>query len=487
MKNSIQIAYTVLLTALFCPIISTAQTDQDAIRLSTTQNFGSARSLSMANATTSVGNDYGSILSNPAGVAVYSGSQFTILGGPGIVQTNTTYNGNLQTSAQSNGIFGIDYVKHKELNDANWSSVVFSLGFHKANNTIQTINMVGTNANSSLVDVFMNEVQTNNISSENIANSASYQTNLAWNALLFDTLGSTTNYFSFVPNYGQNQLHAFTTNTQSSIFDFSIGSTYQKKLHIGASITSRSISSRSTFSHRENGINLADSTTLLESFRFYEQINSTGRATGLSAGFIYKASNTLRFGVSYKSPTIIRMRDSWSTFVESKFQGYDLYTTTPIDGNFDYSLISPQEVNAGLSVFFGKKGFVSVDYNFINTRATRYLSNNFYDFIAENQTIRDKYTNAHNIRVGTEFRFDPLRVRLGYASLSNTINSDYNNANNASIYSGGVGFKKNRFSFDVAYSVTVASEKYWMYNPAFVNAAGVTTMNNSLLFSVSFR
>ena len=81
-----KLATTILLSAA-AAVAANAQTSADALRYSTNNYYGTARTMAMGNAFTALGGDLGSLGINPAGSAVNSFSQVTISPSVSIVST----------------------------------------------------------------------------------------------------------------------------------------------------------------------------------------------------------------------------------------------------------------------------------------------------------------------------------------------------------------------------------------------------------------
>ena len=87
-----KLATTILLSAA-AAVAANAQTSADALRYSTNDYYGTARTMAMGNAFTALGGDLGSLGINPAGSAVNSFSQVTISPSVSIVSTRASYLG----------------------------------------------------------------------------------------------------------------------------------------------------------------------------------------------------------------------------------------------------------------------------------------------------------------------------------------------------------------------------------------------------------
>ena len=68
-----------------------------------------------------------------------------------------------------------------------------------------------------------------------------------------------------------------------------------------------------------------------------------------------------------------------------------------------------------------------------------------------------------NLRLGAEYRYEKLRFRAGFAQQGNTFNNNFDVNNAITSVSGGVGYRHNKFSIDLA--VINSSQKKYLYQP----------------------
>ncbi len=83
--------YLLLSLATLSPLISFAQSETDAYKLTETGFYGTARYQSMAGAFSSLGGDVSSIMQNPAGIGVFHRSELTFSGGLSINSYNSNW------------------------------------------------------------------------------------------------------------------------------------------------------------------------------------------------------------------------------------------------------------------------------------------------------------------------------------------------------------------------------------------------------------
>ena len=86
-----------------------------------------------------------------------------------------------------------------------------------------------------------------------------------------------------------------------------------------------------------------------------------------------------------------------------------------------------------------------------------------YDFEEENANIKKYYQPTHTIKVGAEFVFNPIAIRLGYAYMSNPYR-DLDKDGSCHTFACGMGFKGKIFFADFAYLYKMYNDKDIFYN-----------------------
>src|SRR5690606_19136040 len=159
-------------------------------------------------------------------------------------------------------------------------------------------------------------------------------------------------------------------------------------------------------------------------------------------------------------------------------------------GNFDYNMRTPLRVQASLGFVALKYALIGIEYEFADYSKIR-LNANAGALQQYNQNIINNYTSTHNIKVGAEGRFDPVRSRVGYNFLMSPYRTnDPNIDNNIHVVSAGIGFRaKKVFSFDLTYQLAMfqKTEAMQRYIPNLGVATSHIKQNNILFtFGISF-
>ena len=163
-----------------------------------------------------------------------------------------------------------------------------------------------------------------------------------------------------------------------------------------------------------------DETNDLVELRRYENLQTTGTGVNFKFGMIGRVTNTLSIGNHRPlAPTYYRMADNWSSQVDADYENGDSYREISPNGSFDYTLKTPAKASGGFGLILGKKGILSGEYEYVDYSLAKLGTpangaTDDYDFNLENQQISSLYQPAGTIKVGTEWRFDPFRIRAGF-------------------------------------------------------------------------
>ncbi len=489
--------------AIAMPTLTEAQTEVDLLRYSQSTFGGTSRYNSMAGAMGALGGDFSTLSTNPAGIGVYRKSEMTISPAMHFANINTQFGGKSTSETFPNlnvGNMGIVFNNKTGGDDdvPEWKSYSFGIGFNRLNNFNQTFRVEGSNAGSSLVDVFLNAANGKSVSELN-----SYQENLAFSTYLIDSvpqlvyLNDTTmvknplytgpnQYFGDVKHAGTYQRKVVEQAGRMGETVFSFGGNYANKIYIGGTLGISYINFSESSNYSEE-----DKTDTIKFFKkFTMQDNFTTRGTGynLKLGVIYRAADWLRIGGAIHTPTSYSLTDSYETSLTNTFDGAGgEYTAEAPKGSYRYRMSTPFRAIGSVGFVIGKYGVISADYEYLDYRQARLSPSS--SFFSANDAARAKYMPTGNLRMGGELRLDPLVLRAGYAYYGNPFKSGVNNGVRTS-FTAGIGFKNEDFFIDVAYVNTSSSERYFLYTPPAsksLEAAVNNKIASSFMATVGFK
>ena len=485
---------------LFNSFTAEAQTyAESALIFSRTRPGGSARIQALGGTQVSLGGDYSSAYSNPAGLGMYNRSEVTITPGYNSANTSSDYLGMGTGSTQSKLIIpGLSFVFHSDKSKGALVSGTFGITFNRINDFNRTFEYGAVNPNNSIIDYFVGDANFSNFSgggSLTPRNGTPSQlfdkggdlyntpTELAWDNYLINTVSAAdqTHYttdFTGIPTQHEKVQLSGAQNQWS----FSYGINLSDKFFLGGGIgvTSINYTSKKTYTETFPQDSLLSSLTLVENLR------TKGSGFNATLGAIYKPMDIFQFGVSVATPTAYILSDTYNAnmatdWVKFPFGAANL-PPKPVatdDVFTDYYLTTPWRVSGGATFFIQKHGFVSADIEYLNYSSNRYsTSTTGVSFTGDNSDIKGLYHSVLNYRLGAEYRRNAFRFRAGYSYMPDPYKSLQNNVyNDIQSFSAGVGYRASKFFVDLTGVFTQGNTTYRPYT----NSPIVSNQNKNTL------
>lgn len=487
-----------LLIFLSASFMLTAQNDMDALRYTQTTFGGTARYMAMSGSFGALGADFSILSTNPGGLGLYKKSEMTITPALYFGNTNSTFNGTTGEDSKTNFNLGnAGVVIASQLSGGNsilkyWQ---FAVGLNRLNNFNNRSIIWGFNNQNSIVDTYVEGAT--GINYEDIENDAygqyAYDLNLAWNAYAIDTLpGNVDQYYGAMPPGGGIMQRKY-TETWGSMNEFllAFGANVGDRLYLGASFAFPYIRYFETSVYDE--IDEDDNIPDFRSLTRRDDIRTSGGGFNMKFGVILRATNWLRLGGSVHTPTWFNnMNDYWSAEINTQFDNNDYFTSFSPYGSYRYDLETPWRAMGSIGLVLGKFFLINAEYEFVDYTKAK-LSAPEYQFFDENQAIKSKYSEGHNFKFGTEFRFGHIALRGGagiYGSpFAENANGQKINDGEKIYYSGGIGFRDENFFIDLAYVGSVSDQDYYLYGTEdiSVNPTKQTFHTNNILLTLGIR
>jgi len=467
----------ILVLAVFLPLSldTLAQNEEDALRYSQLFDAGlTARSLSMGGAFGALGADMSEMSINPAGIAVYRRSVFSITPTYMYDNTHATYLGKRAYDSNSHfslGNIGMVYT-YNTGQDNGWVNFNFGFSSQKRTDFYKNMTISAINDHSSMLDYFADYADGKTLDMLD-----DYGEGLAFDTWLIDTVsGNPTQYetvlsqYGDFPNstYGESQRRQVSTYGNITETNFNISANYGYKFYVGGTFTIRSLNYHHKMKHSEDDLN-----NEIFDFNYFDYIfylNTRGTAYAFSMGAIFRPVPILRLGAAFHFPTVYKLHDSYSSIIESGFdtpddEGYSTYSSESPDGYYDYKLNTPFRFIGSVGFQIKKLGVVSMDYEYIDYPGMKFQNRgDNYDFSPTNENIRSAYKGTSNIKAGGEIHFGSVFLRCGVAYYGSPYRSAELNKNASSVsYSTGIGYKTRMFSVDFGYAYLTHTENYVLY------------------------
>ncbi len=494
-----------------------AQNAYDALMFSEQYLEGTARSLAMGNAFTALGGDMGSITVNPAASAVYRYSEVVITPSLSGISSSVNYLGN--SSSMNNTKFGISnlgYVGSYNTGRENAGLVSWSFGLvlNKMNNFTNGMKAMGSTNSSSWLGAlaagtngtYAQEMDLNDSNNPFYYSNASWNSILAWNNSLLDTLPGTNNqYIAATENLDgldisvggtldQRFRNKITGNITEATINF--GGNFSNKLFVGVNLGIQSISYHYKEVYSESAINSNHFNSGFKNFSAAYDYKATGSGINLKAGLIYLPTDWLRFGAGISTPTLMYIDESWENAMDSDFNdGYSQNIVSPL-GTYNYMLTTPFRWNAGAAVRLGTLGVISADYERVDySKSVLENAGDGFSYRDENEQIQDILGSQNIVRIGAEVNVTPVfAVRAGYQHYSSPY-ADRDEGYAKNVGSVGIGYVTacgaSDFFVDLAYQRLFSgyTEDFSLYADTDIPApVGKNSVNSwKVLLSLGFR
>jgi len=485
--KKILIISAIILTAAY-PALS--QTSTDALRYSRIDIGGTARYMGLSGAFGALGADFTTASTNPAGLGLYKSSEFIITPAVHLGNVESTYKGTWASGQRSNFYLGnIGFVMASKRKSGG-SGVTFATGLNRLNDFNHRYEMTGTNTNNSLLDTYVQAADgTNFLQIEQDPNGDyAFDLNLAWWSYLLDLANPNTDnqYISPIPVGSKLQTKSIDTRGSMNEYVFSLGANIKDRLYLGMTLGIPFIRYYESSVYKESNIENSD----LKYFNRIEDLETRGSGFNFKLGFIYRPTDWFRFGAAFHTPSwFSNMKDYWQVTMISEFytpdnNGNTKYVESSPSGSYNYALQTPFRVQGNLAFIISNIGLVSADYEYADYASARFHASDF-SFNDENSSIRNSYTGSHQIRVGTEWRYNIFSFRAGGKYFTSPYQDQNLNDGSRFGFSGGIGLKEGWFFMDLAYAYSNMKDKYYFYTNA--ESVANITRNHSVLLTLGAK
>ncbi len=459
-----------------------AQTAYEALRNSFFIAQGSARTVGVGGAIGAFGADFTTIYSNPAGVAAFRRSDFTITPEWSNVSTfsqlqnandlpNNPYLGsrNNRLSLSNVGFVTVSLPRAKD-----WRTVNFGMGLVRLANFNQNMFFEGVSEGSitgrfaELADGLTPDEL------DDFEAGLAYETGAIYN--------STDDHTVYLTDFTQGELVKKSQSVQSrggiTELSFSLAANYREKLMVGAAVGIPFLRYTENKYYRE--VDELNENKFFNELIYEESLTTLGTGINAKLGLIFLPVHKVRLGITVHTPTFFKLNDSYRSDMTYDFtqNGVDYrYDSQSPDGYFEYKLRTPWRFIASGGFLIDKRAFLSAEAEWVNYSSSFYVfeTTNAADLSYEqeiNRQILNDYTSALSLRAGGELRLGAFRLRGGYSHAF----SPYARFNTPrSSLHGGVGLRTKKFYLDLAYVRATFSEAYFPYETALYPTAEVDT------------
>lgn len=503
MKIAIRLVFLCLLLVAQISLAQDNNYDALAKTFSQLAPTGSARFQAIGGNHAALGADVSSASGNPAGLGFYTRSEFSFTPAYQSMSNKSVYaieptkttnaNQNNFNIANIGVIFGGGKPQYKDQWRGSWG-----ITYSRQNTLYNNIQFSGKDAASSITDSYAEGLNGSNLTTQNLTDdlnqNAPFFNNTYsmyyWGYLVTPTSNTTNPFIGAEPQSKVNQSFDFQSTGRISQWSIAYGGTANEKLYLGFSLGIPSFKYETIKNFSETYQTYQE----IKGFTDSRTLTSSGSGINLSVGGIYRPNETIRLGLNITTPTwydidetasasvkvdvdaakgidigtnpnsnILSRLGSLGYKIEKRTSNYFITSIPRLSTNAysdNYQLRTPFKANAGIAAFFGKKGFISADVEYIaysgmslsTTSTDVYLRDdlNYYT-----NTIKQQYDDVFNLKLGGEYRAGIVGLRAGisyYADPYKKVLSSTNTTNTIDhsqlIYSAGIGVKTNEFYID---------------------------------------
>ena len=475
-----------------------AQYSADALRFSQTQSSSTARFKAIG-AQTGVGGDLSSIGSNPAGIGLFTKSEFSITPEFNSYNADALYLGkNTIGKKDQIGLAHAAVVwnstvskpKGAKLNEG-WISYNYGIGYNRRKSFGDNILFSGTNTQTSIADYYA-QLATTNYGAPNSLPTGSLE-RMAYDNYLIGYDKSNGQYFPETDVNNVQTKNDLRTGSQGE-FNFAFGANYSNQFYIGASIGIANINYTSNSNYKEKGFNVTENNNYDMSFRQYQITKGSGINAKLGA--IYRPIPTVRLGATIESPTWYTINDSYSEVLDTKYGKNKVdsqFLNKDETYDFVYNLRTPLKISGGIGLFINNQGFISADVDYVDYSTINFSKAPNYDdpdvILDNNREILNNYKSAINYRLGAEYKIEKLMLRAGYGVQGNPYKALDNDKFKISTYSAGIGYRINNIYVDMTYQQMVYNSdiKPYTLNPGNSPIASIKNTRNNIFLTIGRR
>jgi hypothetical protein len=479
-----------------------SQNDIDALRYSQTYFGGTSRSKAMAGSFGALGADGSCMSNNPAGIGLYKKGDINISFGLKFNAVEASHNGTINNNFKASVPFdGLTLVGAWDSKTQPDNHHAIGLSCNQIVNFNSNITIAGNANFKSIANDFLNN--SNGKSLNNLDNSFG---GMAYDNYLIDVYDTVTNkYISLInTKYDLSQSKNIEERGRINEWCFNYAYGYKDKLYIGATlgIPTLMFNYNSVYTEEDKNDSMRLSTNTSPSYyypaegvggfknlSYQETYKTSGTGYNLKVGVIYRAADFIRLGASFHSPTIYNLTDGYVYRMSANYdEGGSFTTQYPPEngGKFNYQVITPMKFTGSIALLYKKMGALNIDYDIINYKQAS-LQSSPQVFTDVNATIRNKYAQTSNLRVGAEANLKPMFVRLGYAMYGSPFGETFNGDFVRSFYTGGVGFRKEKMYLDISFTRSMSNENYYMYNPNFVDKSTLRNYGTTIAVTVGSK
>lgn len=449
------------------------QSDADLLRFSMVNPIGTARYNAMGGAFGSLGANFTTLSTNPAGIGLYSRHELSFTAGFLTNKSFSDYYGERNYTDVFEGNIpegGAVFVLYDRPQSKGLRRLHFGIGANRLKDFNSGMYSSAINSQSSYME-YVAAISSGNDFATEYGQNLAHVGNLAYQTGLISYKDNTSlDYVSFLSS-GLLQKHTVQESGNISDLAISFGGDYADKLYFGLTLGVPLIDfyQKSVIEESNPGLALPYS---FHSYSYDQVLRMSGTGINLKLGLIYKPVNFFRIGLAFHTPTYYWLKEENQTSLTTNMRyeveaGKFLPNSASFRYRDEYEMVSP--ARGVLSLGFIIKNFASfsVEGELVNYRNMNLIVPQI-DYRNEvRETVRENYRMAGVVRAGTEWKINIFSLRAGYiwqsCPYSNELMRSYWSNHTAT---AGLGLALGRWNLDFAFMADLSKRKDVFYNIA---------------------
>ena len=433
-------------------IISSVQAQNiiDAGRMSTTDIAGTARYRSMGGAFGAIGGDPTCMIDNPAGIAIYRGTNLVSFS-PTLQVANTTTDGTekQKDSKSSFSVSNFSFILSLRPEAAHLVNFNIGIGFNHSEGVHRRYNLTNDNPTSSFGS-YLAVMANNSLCAEGEYYNPGYlKTDKAWNNPNVPLMGlmgydcyaiddyeneegqklggvEAYNIIQGLPSY---QRLSVLEKNRTDEYNINLSANFDDTFYAGLTVSIVDYNSIITSEINED----YDYTYNGDYTQYLNDLETKGTGLNLKFGLIYRPTNSWRIGAAVHTPTWYSMRDFYNGQMITNDPRCKDYSYANLNGPYEYryKFHTPWEYQVSTAYIFGSKAILSFEYDLKDYTSAKYGSADNVNYSYMNRLLRSNMKATHTFKAGLEYRVNQnFSVRGGYAHQSSPyekqfLNDDY--------------------------------------------------------------
>ncbi len=489
-----------------------AQVPADALRFSSLDVLGTARTVGIGGGIGALGADFSVLSTNPAGLAAFRRSEFTVtpsfsLNSTDAILENSSNSSAVQKNKVAFSLNNLGLAFSRQGRNPNWKTSNIGIGINRIASFNQTFTYRGESTGS-YIDFF--QEASIDLAPSELSN---FTTGLAFDTEAIYDIDDDLFYETDV-ELNENALlqKEQTVKRRGGISELSLAfaGNYKERLMIGLSIgfPILNYTEEKVYSEEDR----ADEVPAYVNMQFNEKLTTTGSGVNLKLGVIFRLSQMIRLGGAIHTPTTYgTLVDNFETSMQHTYidgDGNDqfLESASPADqGEFEYKLKTPWRFIGSAGFIIKRAGFITAEVEYLKYNAANFdltvtdNSQGTIDFQDNlNSEIANIYQSAINLRFGGEYALKIFRFRAGVTVSGTPYAANYirDNPNikgigdTSTAYALGFGVRQERYFIDFAFKFANRENTFTPYTVSDVypqNSVTTNALRNNLLFTFGYK